>query len=147
MKSAFFSCSSDNVISDAGVISTLSILSIERWLCTSNALIVSTSSSKNSMRTGQSIVIGKISVIPPRTEKSPGFSTCVCLSYPISTSFFSSSSRLTISASLITNRTFFDVWLSIMQSRPASIVVMTVPFSFFNNASTTFNLSVLIAFP
>ena len=53
----------------------------------------------------------------------------------------------TISVSSIINLELFEAWLSIIQSSPASIVVTIVPESFFNIASTTFNLSVLIALP
>ena len=60
--------------------------SSERWDSTSNGRIDSTSSPKNSMRTGSVASVGKTSRMPPRTLNSPGTSTTSARAIPRSSS-------------------------------------------------------------
>ena len=71
--------------------------SSERWDSTSNGRIDSTSSPKNSMRTGSVESVGKTSRMPPRTLNSPGTSTTSARDMPRSSSQAVSSSTGTAS--------------------------------------------------
>ena len=63
-----------------------STLSIVRWSATAKLRISSTSSPKNSTRSGCSSVGGKTSTMPPRTANSPRFSTRSTREYAAPTS-------------------------------------------------------------
>ena len=65
-----FSCKV--LFSTLGIILTFWSLSSESWVSTSKVLILSTSSPKNSILKGSSLEKEKTSIIPPRTENSPG---------------------------------------------------------------------------
>ena len=73
---------SSRKISSHGVIATASSGEVERCDCRSNARIDSTSSPKNSTRTGVSAVAGHTSRIPPRTAYSPAALTTSTRAYP-----------------------------------------------------------------
>jgi len=68
-----------------------------RWSATRKYRISSTVSPKNSIRSGCSSVGGKTSSMPPRTARSPRFSTSSARAYPISTSRTTTSSKSAVS--------------------------------------------------
>ncbi|MBT9161051.1 MAG: hypothetical protein DDT26_02349 [Dehalococcoidia bacterium] len=70
--------------SRAGTIATESVCPTERWVLGSNHRMLSTSSPRNSMRAGRSLLGENISTIPPRLLMVPGVSTISPTSYPIS---------------------------------------------------------------
>ena len=65
-------CSCRVLFSTLGIIDAFFNFSVESCVATSKLLILSISSPKNSIRYGSSLEKEKTSIIPPRTEKSPG---------------------------------------------------------------------------
>ena len=104
-KLSLFSCKC--LSSTLGIIEIFLTGPVESWVSTSKVLMLSTSSPKNSIRYGSSCEKENTSIIPPRTENSPGSETKSTL-----LNLYSKSISLTKSSESLSFTFTFKVFLS-----------------------------------